>query len=90
VTNAAQARGTTADISKGRKSSKVKGNPTIKYFGGDGVITIKTGFTRAAGFCVTMLVMANNKLYNITVLGAKTKQERQKIIEKYLAVIKKS
>lgn len=65
-------------------------HPTIKYFGRDGIITIKTGFTRAAGFCVTMLVQANNQLYNITVLGAKTKQERQKIIEKYLAVIQQS
>ena len=65
-------------------------HPTIKYFGRDGIITIKTGFTRAAGFCVTMLVQANNQLYNITVLGAKTKQERQKIVEKYLAVIQQS
>lgn len=65
-------------------------HPTIKYFGQDGIITIKTGFTRAAGFCVTMLVKSNDKLYNITVLGAKTKQERQKIVEKSLAVIKQS
>lgn len=65
-------------------------HPTIKYFGRDGIITIKTGFTRAAGFCVTMLVQSNNQLYNITVLGAKTKQERQKIIEKSLAVINQS
>jgi D-alanyl-D-alanine carboxypeptidase len=65
-------------------------HPTIKYFGRDGIITIKTGFTRAAGFCVTMLVQSNNQLYNITVLGAKTKQERQKIVEKSLAVIQQS
>ena len=37
-----------------------------KLSGGDGIITIKTGFTRAAGFCITMLVEANNKIYNIT------------------------
>lgn len=90
VTNAAQSNGTTASFSKGKKSSKVKGNATIKYFGRDGIITIKTGFTRAAGFCVTMLVKSNDQLYNITVLGAKTKQERQKIVEKSLAVIKQS
>jgi D-alanyl-D-alanine carboxypeptidase len=65
-------------------------HPTIKYFGRDGIITIKTGFTRAAGFCITMLVQSNNQLYNITVLGAKTKQERQNIVEKSLAVIKQS
>lgn len=87
VTTAAQAHGTTARFSKGKKSSNVKGNPTIKYFGRDGVITIKTGFTRAAGFCVTMLVKVNDQLYNITVLGAKTKQERQKIVENSLKSI---
>jgi D-alanyl-D-alanine endopeptidase (penicillin-binding protein 7) len=71
-------------------SRTIVAHPTIKYFGRDGIITIKTGFTRAAGFCVTMLVQSNNQLYNITVLGAKTKQERQKIVEKSLAVIQQS
>ena len=68
-------------------TKKIVKNSTIKYFGREGVVTIKTGFTRAAGFCVTMLVQANNGLYNITVLGAKTKQERQKIIEEALRII---
>lgn len=63
------------------------GKATSTYFGHDGVITIKTGFTRAAGFCITMLVSSNNQLFNITILGAKTKQERQKIIEKSLRTI---
>lgn len=73
-----------------RTNHTIVAHPTIKYFGRDGIITIKTGFTRAAGFCVTMLVQSNNQLYNITVLGAKTKQERQKIVEKSLAVIQQS
>jgi D-alanyl-D-alanine endopeptidase (penicillin-binding protein 7) len=59
-------------------------HPTSQHFGKDGVITIKTGFTRAAGFCITMLVQSNNQLYNITVLGAKTKKERQQLIDKAL------
>jgi serine-type D-Ala-D-Ala endopeptidase (penicillin-binding protein 7) len=71
-------------------SRTIVAHPTIKYFGQDGVITIKTGFTRAAGFCVTMLVKANDKLYNITVLGAKSKQEREKIVKNSLAVIQQS
>jgi len=37
-----------------------------------------------------MLVMSNNQLYNITVLGAKSKQERQKIVERSLSVIRQS
>ena len=76
---------------KGKKSKKVikqprhksiVNNPTSHYFGKEGIVTIKTGFTNAAGFCITMLVSANDQLYNITVLGAKTKKEREKIIKK--------
>ena len=72
---------------KGKKSVKTSGRPTSHYFGHEGIITIKTGFTRAAGFCITMLVQSNNQLYNITILGAKTKQERERIIKKSLAKI---
>jgi len=69
---------------KGKKTTNISGRPTSQYFGKDGIITIKTGFTRAAGFCITILVQANNQLYNITVLGAKSKQEREKIVKNYL------
>jgi len=73
-----------AKTKKGKKPVKVSGRPTSHYFGKDGIITIKTGFTNAAGFCITMLVQANDQLYNITVLGAKSKQERERIIKKSL------
>lgn len=91
VQDAAQSNKTVAlpvsKTKKGKKPIKVSSNPTSKYFGHDGIITIKTGFTRAAGFCITMLVRSNDQLYNITVLGAKTKQERQRIVEKSLKQI---
>lgn len=66
---------------------KITAHPTSSYFGKDGIITIKTGFTRAAGFCITMLVQSNNQIYNITVLGAKTKQQRQNIVDQSLKKI---
>jgi D-alanyl-D-alanine endopeptidase (penicillin-binding protein 7) len=66
---------------------KITAHPTSNFFGREGIVTIKTGFTRAAGFCITMLVMSNDKMYNITVLGAKTKQERQRIVEQSLKKI---
>lgn len=66
---------------------RIVAHPTSNYFGREGIVTIKTGFTRAAGFCITMLVMNDNKLYNITVLGAKSKQERQKIVDASLKKI---
>lgn len=84
---AAQAHGTKARPTKGKKNLKVIGNPTSSYFGKNGIITIKTGFTKAAGFCITMLVKANDKLYNITVLGAKTKHERQVLVERAFKTI---
>ena len=67
---------------------KITAHPTSSYFGKDGIVTIKTGFTRAAGFCITMLVISNEKLYNITVLGAKTKQQRQNLVEASLKKIR--
>ena len=73
-----------AKAKKSKKVVKVSGRPTSHYFGKDGIITIKTGFTRAAGFCITMIVQANNQLYNITVLGAKSKQDRERIVKKSL------
>lgn len=72
---------------KKKTNQSIIAHPTISYFGKQGIITIKTGFTRAAGFCVTMLVKANDKLYNITVLGAKSKEERQRIVDASLKKI---
>jgi len=72
---------------KSTKSTKLVNNPTSNYFGYEGIITIKTGFTNAAGFCITMLLYANNQLYNITVLGARTKQERDVLVKKSLKAI---
>lgn len=67
-----------------RKSGTIVNHPTSRYFGYDGMLAIKTGFTKAAGYCITMLVESNNKVYNIVVLGAKTKQERELLIRRSL------
>lgn len=68
-------------------TTKIHTHPTSTYFGHEGIFTIKTGFTNAAGFCITMLVVANEQVYNITVLGARTKKERQIFVEKSLKII---
>jgi D-alanyl-D-alanine endopeptidase (penicillin-binding protein 7) len=72
---------------KGKKNVSVSGNPTSHYFGHQGLVAIKTGFTKAAGFCITMLVYHNNQLYNITMLGAKTNKERELFIKQSLSTI---
>lgn len=87
VKSSAQSQNLVTHYSRGKRDTKLSSNPTIKYFGQRGIITIKTGFTNAAGYCITMLINANNQLYNITILGAKTKQQREAIIIKSLALI---
>jgi D-alanyl-D-alanine endopeptidase (penicillin-binding protein 7) len=87
VKDAAKVKSVTAYTTKGKKQLKITSNSTSTFFGREGIVTIKTGFTKAAGFCITLLVASNNQLYNITVLGAKTSKERQIIVEKFLNTI---
>lgn len=73
---------------KGNKQISIHANPTSKLFGKDGIITIKTGFTNAAGFCITVLLLNDDhKLYNLVILGARSSQERKNIIEKSLQML---
>lgn len=78
----------TTKTKRGYKNIHMNSNSTSRYFGTEGIVTIKTGFTNAAGFCITMLVDVNNRLYNITVLGAKSKIERQRIVDTALKQIR--
>jgi D-alanyl-D-alanine endopeptidase (penicillin-binding protein 7) len=78
----------TVQTTKGKKTVLITRKSTSSYFGSEGVITIKTGFTRAAGFCITMLVDVNGALYNITVLGARSKAHRQELVERSLRSIR--
>lgn len=85
--DAAQSDSVTVHARKGKKVITIKAGPTINMFGKEGVVTIKTGFTNAAGWCVTMLVNSDNKMYNLVILGAKSKNERKYLIEKSLKTI---
>lgn len=87
VREAAKVKSVTVTSSQGKKKVKIISNSTSQYFGRDGIIAIKTGFTKAAGFCITMIVNANNQMYNITVLGAKSKHERQALVDRFLKSI---
>ena len=88
--DAAQSQSANGKAQRGKKTTKIKYKSTSKYFGHDGIVTIKTGFTNAAGFCITMLVYSKNNLYNVTILGAKSKKERQLLVEKSLSKILKA
>jgi serine-type D-Ala-D-Ala endopeptidase (penicillin-binding protein 7) len=87
IRDAAQSDSVTVHAKKGNKIVTIKAGPTINMFGKEGVVIIKTGFTNAAGWCVTMLVHSDNKLYNLVILGAKSKNERKYLIEKSLKTI---
>lgn len=87
VRDAAKTEKLTVTATKGKKTIKIKVKPTSNFFGHDGMLAIKTGFTNAAGFCVTMLIYSNEKVYNLVVLGAHTSKERKKIVERTLSSI---
>jgi serine-type D-Ala-D-Ala endopeptidase (penicillin-binding protein 7) len=48
----------------------------------DEIVVSKTGFTRAAGWCVALMVEKNGRNFVVVVLGARTKQERLDITRK--------
>jgi D-alanyl-D-alanine endopeptidase (penicillin-binding protein 7) len=88
VREAAQSDKVVVSANKNKRTYVISARPTSNYFGKDGILTIKTGFTNAAGFCITMLISKENKLYNLVILGARSSQERKRIIERSLSTIK--
>jgi serine-type D-Ala-D-Ala endopeptidase (penicillin-binding protein 7) len=90
IKTAASSTNTTVTIQTKSKSKNITSNSTSKYFGKEGIVAIKTGFTKAAGYCITILVRSNEQLYNIVVLGAKSPAERQRIVESSMKIIKSS
>lgn len=87
VREAAQSNDYKVQARKGKKTYTITARPTINFFGKEGIVTLKTGFTNAAGFCITMLVNKHDKLYNLVILGARSSQERKYLIERSLRSI---
>lgn len=50
----------------------------------DNILVSKTGLTSKAGWCVGLVVEQRRQQYAIVVLGAKTKQERSRTVEKVM------
>jgi len=73
---------------KNKKPTVIHSRPTSTYFGDEKIVALKTGFTNAAGFCITMIVNNNNQLYNIVVLGSRTPNERSRIVKELLTKLK--
>jgi D-alanyl-D-alanine endopeptidase (penicillin-binding protein 7) len=88
VREAAQSDKVVVSANKNKRTYVISARSTSTFFGKEGIVTIKTGFTNAAGFCITMLINKENKLYTLVVLGARSSQERKRIIERSLSTIK--
>lgn len=88
VREAAQSDKVVVSANKNKRTYVISARSTSDFFGKEGIVTIKTGFTNAAGFCITMLISKENKLYNLVILGARSSQERKRIIERSLSTIK--
>ena len=87
IRDAAKTKKLTVTATKGKKKIKIKVTATSNFFGHTSMLAIKTGFTNAAGFCITMLIYSNEKVYNLIVLGANTSKERKRIVYKTLSSI---
>jgi D-alanyl-D-alanine endopeptidase (penicillin-binding protein 7) len=71
-------------VSNNKKTFTLHSYPTSEYFGNNNIIALKTGFTNAAGFCITMVVNANNQIYNLVVLGSKSVRERNNQVKELM------
>ena len=69
-----------------KKVRKIVLNNTNKpiLFEFDNVIVSKTGFTNAAGWCVGLVVVKDEKKYVVVVLGAKSKRKRADAVDEVL------
>ena len=71
------------------KNTKVTARNTNVFAGKLNILAAKTGFTNAAGRCLTMLFTGNdNRKYILVVLGATTNEQRQKMVKQLLDSVK--
>lgn len=71
-----------------RKPVTISGTNTNSYVGKLEILAAKTGFTSSAGRCLTMLFMYNNTKYYLIVMGAKSAEQRRKIVDQLLDKIR--
>jgi D-alanyl-D-alanine endopeptidase (penicillin-binding protein 7) len=74
----------------GTRPVKVEARATNYYAGRMNLLASKTGYTSAAGNCVTMLFERDGTRYTLVVLGAHTQQHRRQIVDQLLATLNTS
>ena len=62
----------------------VTANNTNKFAGKMDIIGAKTGFTSAAGLCLTMMFSENGQRYVLVVMGARSGDQRHRMVKKLI------
>lgn len=73
-----------AQFKKRVRTVNLKNTNSPLLFEFDNIVVSKTGFTSRAGFCLGLVVDQKQQQYIIVVLGAKTKQDRIRTVEKVM------
>jgi len=68
-------------VKNGAKRLSITGKNTNTFAGKLDIISAKTGYTSAAGRCLTMLINRDGNRYLLVVLGASSPEQRRKIVE---------
>jgi D-alanyl-D-alanine endopeptidase (penicillin-binding protein 7) len=69
------------------KVKNITARNTNVFAGKLDIIGAKTGFTNAAGRCLTMMFTKNNHTYILVVLGATSPEQRQRMVNKLIDTI---
>lgn len=78
---------TVYSIGKRDRIQIIKANNTNSFAGKLDIQSAKTGFTNAAGRCLTMFFNKNNKHYVLVVLGASSPGQRERMVKNLLDAI---
>lgn len=79
---------TTVDVSFKNKTRQVTANNTNSFAGKLEIIGAKTGYTNPAGRCLTMFFETNGQRYILVVMGARSSEQRHKMVTKLIDIIR--
>ena len=82
------AESSSIEIKRKKKSVTVplrNTNPDISKY--DNILISKTGFTTKAGRCLVMLVVHQNEIYGLAILGEKNTKFRSKVVDKLMNLL---
>jgi D-alanyl-D-alanine endopeptidase (penicillin-binding protein 7) len=79
---------TTVDVQFKNRHRQVTAKNTNSFAGQLDLIGAKTGFTNAAGRCLTMFFVNHDQRYILVVLGANSSEQRRKTVSKLIDIVK--